>query len=128
MSYGKPPQKQKKFVVFEEAIMEAFSTCRQCSSRCTVTLNHHTWSLCSISVTCINDMAHNFVWSTVLINNNLPVFNLLLASGILCTGLESSKLLRLLHILNIPTIKCRELSNLMKFYVIPAVYRVWEHL
>ena len=70
-------------------------------------------------------MAHSFVWSIGPICNNLPVFNLLLASGILSTGLESTKVLRPFSALNIPNIKYRELSNLMKYYVIPAVYRVW---
>ena len=125
LSQGKPPQKQMKFLVFEESIMQAFGTCIQCGSRCTVTLKHTTGSLFSISVSCTNYMAHSFVWSTGPICNNLPVFNLLLASGILSTGLESTKVLRLFSALNIPNIKYRELSNLMKYYVIPAVYRVW---
>jgi hypothetical protein len=46
-------------------------------------------------------------------------------TGILSTGLESTNVLRLFSALNIPNIKYREFSNLMKYYVIPAVYRVW---
>jgi hypothetical protein len=42
LSQGKPPQKQMKFLVFEESIMQAFGTCIQCGSRCTVTLKHTT--------------------------------------------------------------------------------------
>lgn len=40
--------------------------------------------------------------------------------------MESSKVLRLFNALNIPNIKQRELSNLLKFYVVPAVYQVWK--
>ena len=57
----------------------------------------------------------------------MPIFHLLFTSGILCTGMESSKLLRLFEALNIPNIKQRELSNIMKSYVIPAVYQVWQN-
>ena len=56
----------------------------------------------------------------------MPTFHLLLASGIVSTGMESSKVLRLFNALKIPNIKQRELSNLLKFYVIPAVYQVWH--
>ena len=56
----------------------------------------------------------------------MPAFHLLLASGILATGMESSKVLRLFNALNIPNLQQRELSNILKYYVIPAVYEVWQ--
>jgi hypothetical protein len=56
----------------------------------------------------------------------MPIFHLLLASGILATGMESAKVLRLFNSLKIPNVKRRELSNILKSYGIPAVYEVWQ--
>lgn len=56
----------------------------------------------------------------------MPAFHLLLASGIIATGMESSKVLRLFKALNIPNVKRRELSYIQKNYAIPAVYEVWQ--
>ena len=56
----------------------------------------------------------------------MPAFHLLLASGILATGMESSKVLRLFNALNIPNLQQQELSNILKYYVIPTVYEVWQ--
>ena len=56
----------------------------------------------------------------------MPAFHLLLASGILATGMESAKVLRLFNAFNIPNVKQRELSNILKCYVIPTVYKVWQ--
>jgi hypothetical protein len=126
LSQGKPPEKQMKFVVFEEAVIQAFLKCKQCGTKCTVALKHHTGSHCVISVSCEANAAHNLLWSTGPISNNLPIFNLLLATVVFCTGMESTKVLRLFSALNIPSIKYRQLSSLTKFYVIPGVYAVWR--
>jgi hypothetical protein len=56
----------------------------------------------------------------------MPTFHLLLASGILATGMETSKVLRLFDCLKIPNVKQRELSNIFKNYVIPGIYSVWR--
>lgn len=56
----------------------------------------------------------------------MPIFHLFFASGILCNGLESSKVLRLFESLKIVNIRQRELSNILKSYVIPAVFQVWK--
>ena len=56
----------------------------------------------------------------------MAAFHLLLGSAILATGMESSKVLRLFQALKIPNLKQRELSNILKYYTIPAVYNVWN--
>ena len=56
----------------------------------------------------------------------MPAFHLFLPSGILATGMESSKVIRLFQALKIPNLKQRELSNILKLYTIPAVYHVWK--
>ena len=56
----------------------------------------------------------------------MPVFHLLLASGVFATGMESSKVLRLFAALKIPNVRQRELSNILKCYAIPSIYNVWQ--
>lgn len=126
LQQDKPAHQQLKLIVFEEAIVNAFGTCRQCGSKCTVYVEQRIGSVCNICISCHDNGSHDFIWSTGPITNRMPIFHLLFASGILCTGMESSKLLRLFEALNIPNIKQRELSNIMKSYVIPAVYSVWQ--
>ena len=92
---GKPLQEQIKFVVFEDAVLEAFGLCRLCGSNCAVTMESQRGSLCKISSCCTRDSKHNFEWMTAPTVNGMPVFHLLLASGVLATGMESSKALRL---------------------------------
>ena len=50
----------------------------------------------------------------------------MIASSIVCTGMECSKTLRFLESLNIMCIQRREFSNLQQTYVIPAVFNVWK--
>lgn len=126
LSTGKPASEQMKIVVFEEAIINAFATCRQCGSQCTVYLERQIGSSCNIRVSCLADSSHDFTWSTGPIVNRMAIFHLLFASGILCTGLEATKVLRLFDALKIMNIKQRELSNILKAYVIPAVFQVWQ--
>ena len=50
----------------------------------------------------------------------------MIASSIVCTGMECSKTLRFLESLNVMSIQRREFSNLQQAYVIPAVFNVWK--
>ncbi len=69
---------------------------------------------------------HYFEWATGPCVSKMAAFHLLLASSILATGMESSKVLRLFQVLKIPNLKQCELSNILKYYAIPAVYNVWN--
>ena len=40
--------------------------------------------------------------------------------------MEASKVLRLFAALNVPNVKQREFSSILKYYVIPTVYNVWQ--
>ena len=51
----------------------------------------------------------------------MPIFHLFFASGILCNGLEPSKVLRYFE-----SLKIISMSNVLKSYVIPAVFHVWK--
>ena len=58
--------------------------------------------------------------------HGMPVFHLLLAIGVLATGIEASKVLRLFTALKILNVKQREFSSIFKYHVIPTVYDVWQ--
>lgn len=92
---GKPPQDQIKLIVFEEAILNIFSKCSHCGSKCVVTMENQIGSSCKIYSSCTVDSKHYFVWETGPLVNRMPVFHLLIAAGILSTGMESAKVLRL---------------------------------
>jgi hypothetical protein len=126
LQQGKPPQEQIKFVVFEDAVLEAFGTCSLCGSKCTVTVESQRGSSCKITSCCTRESNHHLEWMTGPTVNGMPVFHLLLASGVLATGMECSKVLRLFAALKIPNVKRRELSNIFKYYAIPTVYNVWQ--
>ena len=125
LKMGKSPESQIKFIVFEEAILDIFSKCGHCGSECIVTMENQIGSLCTICSRCTTG-EHYFEWTTGPSLLKMPAFHLLFASSILATGMESSKVIRLFDALGIPNIKQRELSNILKSYTIPAVYKVWQ--
>ena len=122
---GKPPQEQIKFIVFKDAILHTLGKCGQCGSKCVVAMEKQIGSCCEICTTCTVDSNHYFEWATGPIMKRMPPFHLLLASGILATGMETSKV-RLFNSLIIPNVQRRELTNLLKFCGIPAIYNVWQ--
>ena len=123
---AKPPQDQIKFIVFEESILDVFGRCVQCGSKCVVTAENQIGSCFKICIACSANSEHYFEWTIGPCVSKMAAFHLLLASAILTTGMESSKVLRLFQALKIPNLKQRELSNILKFYTIPAVYNVWN--
>jgi hypothetical protein len=126
LSNEKPASEQIKIVVFEAAIVNAFKKCLQCGAQCTISLERQIGSTCNIHISCSYKTSHDFTWSTGPMINRLPAFHLLFAAGILSTGLESSKVIRLFDSLKIINIKKRGLSNVLKSYVIPATFQVWD--
>jgi hypothetical protein len=123
---GKPPQDQIKFIIFEEAVLDIFGQCVQCGSKCIITAEDQIGSCFKICIACSADSQHYFEWATGPCVSKMAAFHLLLASSILATGMESSKVLRLFQALKIPNLKQRELSNILKYYAIPAIYNVWN--
>ena len=125
LQMGKSPQDQIKFIVFEEAMLEIFNKCGHCGSECIVTMENQIGSLCTICSRCTTG-EHYFEWTTGQSLFKMPAFHLLFASSILATGMESSKVIRLFNALGIPNVKQRQLSDILKNYTIPAVYKVWQ--
>ncbi|CAB4021741.1 Hypothetical predicted protein [Paramuricea clavata] len=90
---------------------------------CVVSIENQIGSSCS---SCTAENEHYFEWTTGPSLFKMPAFHLLLASGILVTGMESAKVLRLFNVLNIPNVKRQQLSKILKNYVVTAVYKVWQ--
>lgn len=126
LSCNKSPQDQQKFIVFEESLVKCFKHCFKCNSECIVSLESTIGTFSQISVNCLKDSNHSFHWSTGPLHNRLPVFHLLITAGILASGLESGKVLRLFDSLQIKCITRREFSTLQSVYAIPAVFNVWD--
>lgn len=81
-------------------------------------------TFCRITVKCLSDESHGFTWATGPVHNRLPVLHLMIASGILSSGLECAKVLRLFESLKIKCFTRRQFSNLQSAYAIPAVFNV----
>ena len=126
LQQGKPPQEQMKLIVFEDAILEVFGVCRVCELECTVMIESQRGSSCTISSRCLSESNNHVTWVSGLTIHGMPVFHLLLATGVLATGMEASKVLRLFTALKIPNVKQREFSSIFKNHVIPTVYDVWQ--
>lgn len=126
LSCNKSPQDQQKFIVFEESLVKCFKHCFKCNSECIVSLESTIGTFSQISVNCLKDSNHSFHWSTGPLHNRLPVFHLLITAGILASGLECGKVLRLFDSLQIKCITRRECSTLQSVYAIPAVFNVWD--
>ena len=126
LTTNKSIQSQLKFIICEESIAKTFSVCLKCGSKCSVSIRNKIGSYCVISVSCLSAANHNISWPTAPLLNRLPALNLLMASSILGTGMDSNKTLRFMESMNIIRFKRRELSNLQGGYVIPAVYNVWK--
>ena len=122
----KPPQDQIKFIVFEQAILDVFGQSGRCGSKCVVTAENQIGSCCKICVAISSDSEHYFEWTTGPCLFKIAAFYLLLASGILATAMEASKVLRLFEASKILNVKQRELSSILTCYTIPAVYNVWN--
>ena len=126
LSSDKIIEDQLKFIVCEESMATTFRVCFKCGSRCPVSVGDTIGSYCKFYISCCSSPEHNITWSTGPLLNRLPVFNLLMASTILSTGLECNKTLRLMESLNILCLKRREFANVQSTYVIPAVINVWR--
>ncbi len=126
LSSTKPPEKQLKIFVFEEALANAFGVCFQCGAACLVFCKGFIGTNCKIRVSCARNNSHQFSWSTGPLHNHMPILHLLLSSSILCGGLQPSKVFRLFESLNVPCINQREFCNLQNAYVIPAVFNMWK--
>ena len=91
-----------------------------------VTMENKIGSSCTIYSSCTVDSRHYFEWETSLLVNRMPVFQLLFAARILAIGMKSAKALRFFCLLKVPNVKQCQLSNMLKNYVISAVYNVWH--
>ena len=123
---AKSPLDQIKFIVFEEAILKIFSKWGHSGSKCIVTKENQIGSLCTICSRCTT-AEHYFEWKTGPSLSKMLSFRLMFASSILATGIKSSKSYSTIA-LGIRNLKQRELSNIVKNYTIPAVYKVWQEV
>ena len=95
LKVGKPPQDQIKLIIFEQAILDVFGKSGQCGSDCIVSIENQIGSSCKICSSCTAQNEHYFEWTTGPSMFKMLAFHLLLASGILATGMESAKVLPL---------------------------------
>ena len=116
--------KERKFIVFESCLKEAFSKCSSCSAEANVEVKDIVGTMVVIQCTC--PFGHSRIWNSQPQHNSLPWGNLLIAAGILFSGDSPSKVLSLFHHVGIPSISLRTYHLMQRVYLIPSVLDVWS--
>ncbi|KAH9378595.1 hypothetical protein HPB48_005774 [Haemaphysalis longicornis] len=91
------PHAERKFIVFESALLKLFERCAECSQRCKVT-THVQGTLLKITAECGD---HYKVWYSQPLVNGMAAGNILLCAAIMFGGASPTKVLRLLASVNI---------------------------
>lgn len=117
----KAPQDERKFIVFESALLELFNYCRTCYARCESTTSTDGTSLKVTTLCCVG---HKNTWNSQPVINSKPAGNVLLSAAILFSGESPTGILRMLSSLNIQVICIRTFHNHQRAYLQPAVHQV----
>ncbi|KAH9373067.1 hypothetical protein HPB48_010213 [Haemaphysalis longicornis] len=91
------PHAERKFIVFESALLKLFERCAECSQRGKVT-THVQGTLLKITAECGD---HYKVWYSQPLVNGMASGNILLCAAIMFGGASTTKVLRLLASVNI---------------------------
>lgn len=100
LTADKEPHVQKKFLVFEESLLEILEPCRECSGKCTDNIVRQMGTMITVSGVC--PQGHRFSWCSQPMHDQMPWGNLLLASTILFSGSSPTKLISSLDNLKVP--------------------------
>lgn len=79
-----PPHIMKKFIVYEEKLMELFKNCPVCSRHCAIK-SRTVGTVLHVDQACAHCEFHK-VWTSQPYVNNIPAGNLQLAAAVLFTG------------------------------------------
>ncbi|KAH9373108.1 hypothetical protein HPB48_001078 [Haemaphysalis longicornis] len=114
------PHAERKFIVFESALLKLFERCAECSQRCKVT-THVQGTLLKITAECGD---HYKVWYSQPLVNGMAAGNILLCAAIMFSGASPTKVLRLLASVNIsvPSKTCYMVYQ--KGCLVPAIKKV----
>ncbi|KAG0433348.1 hypothetical protein HPB47_020004 [Ixodes persulcatus] len=113
-----PPQKERKFIVFEGPLLELFKVCRTCLAPC-----RNTIVVLSTPVKITSTCAQNHVerrWRQPQVSGK-AAGNILICAGILFSGAPVATTLRLLKSINVATVSERTFHYYQQVYLLPTL-------
>lgn len=120
-----PPHKERKFIVFETALIQLFTVCFTCfSTNVKAPVIKVTGSFISVLQTCLA-CGKKFWWSSQPMIGNIPAGNILLSASILFAGALPSKTIRVLTSCGIQSISLTSYFRHQKKFLVRTVSNVW---
>ncbi len=120
-----PLNLQKKYFVFEDAIISLFEKCENRSSTTTNITKTTIGTVLHVKQQC--QCGHIRHWESQPFVRNTPAGNIILSAFILFAGASPSKTLRVLEFFGCPSISTRTIFRHQSVYLQPTVWSVWEH-
>ncbi|XP_068121942.1 uncharacterized protein [Hyperolius riggenbachi] len=120
----------RKFIVFESCLNKLLLCCKclgmaNCCGNITKLKKYQIGS--AIMVTAICSLKHEFhLWTSQPLIGHMPVGNLLISAGILCSGLSFTKVKSLFHLMGILGISKSTHHNNETLYLFPTIDRHWN--
>lgn len=119
------PHRERKFIVFESALMELFTTCKACAAKSSILKKRTVGTLLVVETICtICDF--NYSWSSQPTENGMPLGNLIVSAGILFSGSSPVKALNMLRFSKIETFCLRTYYNIQSLFLLPTINRIWQ--
>ena len=115
---------ERKFIVFENCLMQLFTVCLICLSPCYSLKKLISGTLLRVHATCIN--GHKRIWNSQHFLGDMPLGNFLVAASTLFSGCQPAKIHLFFHNLKIPQISERTFNRIQRYYLVPSVFEHWE--
>ncbi|KAJ8356128.1 hypothetical protein SKAU_G00189220 [Synaphobranchus kaupii] len=117
-----PPHKMRKFIVYEDKLMQLFQRCPACNGSCVVTTTTM-GTLLLVEQGCPH-CEHSRKWSSQPFVNKFPAGNLQLAQAVHFTGSSFMKIQKFMKAFNIPCI-CRATYRKLQRFLLPTINWQW---
>ncbi|XP_014674792.1 PREDICTED: uncharacterized protein LOC106814924 [Priapulus caudatus] len=118
------PHKQKKYVVFQSALLMLFTSCIMCRQE-NKRYRKVRGSMVTVKTVCPS-CSYTHLWDSQPRIRNIPLLNILLSAAIAFTGLLPNKTLRLFKLLNIQCHAARTFFHHQRHYLHNAVSKTWK--
>ncbi|XP_052783526.1 uncharacterized protein LOC128219672 [Mya arenaria] len=115
--------KQRKFLVFEDNLLELFNRCEMCHLPTKGKVCNVQGSAMAIKQVC--ECGHTRRWESQPKVRGVPAGNILLSAGILFSGCSPSKVLRIFDFINVLSISLSTFFSHQRTVLWPAIERVW---
>lgn len=115
------PEQQRKFIVFEENLLQLFSICRECLGS-TETFLDITGTRVKVSSFCKS--GHSYLWNSQPMIGRRALGDIVLAASILYTGSSPTKVVRLMQAAGVCFFSLRSYNRMQTRLLIPAIDQV----